>query len=282
MNFRALPSILLFSVPLSAQTTISSFDLVDDFFKVGSNYTGPGSYDIFDGSTGMTGMDGKVDVVVSISSSGEGADGNGVTWATSNDTTPTGIRSTIDPSGSVVFNNGGHKACQIITLSFGPGLTIEAQDILDFGWSSGNTAGIIWETSSIEYEVNGGGYVITSADHGSYAAPGTGGVVGNGFLATGTGTQTGVGTNLVAVGSSGPSNNLSTDPVGDMGIVGTDIITGVRFIHCVEDVRGINNGDTIFTATINDFDIQNVTVAPEPSTALLSAFALLGLLRRRR
>ena len=83
-----------------------------------------------------------------------------------------------------------------------------------------------------------------------------------------------VGTDLVASGLSGPDNNLSSSGLG-LGIPTGTRLGGVRITHNIEDVRGVNNGDTVFTNTINDFDLVNfeASAVPEPS----SCVALIGL-----
>lgn len=263
----------------SAMAADMSYDIVDDFLKTA--YTGAGSYD----SNG----DGFNDITISITQSNMGPDGNNVIWAGTDDTTTTGLRSTIDPSfdasGGVTSDNSGWTACQTITIMFNGFMEVEAQDITDFGWSSGNTAGIGWETSVLQYlDVNGvpfstaptiGAYLSHTATDG-YAGTGT-------FVGDNLGTVTMVGTNQSASGSSGPNNGVSTDPVSS-GIAPTTLIGGVTFTHCVQDVRGTNNGDTSFTATINDLDIEGACWVPEPGSVSLLSVGLLSLLglRRRR
>lgn len=89
-----LPALVLLITPhfSLAQSTIASFDLVDDFLK--TNYTGPGAYDIFDAASGAQTPDGVTDVTVSVSSTGTTADdGNNVAWTATDDATGTGLRS---------------------------------------------------------------------------------------------------------------------------------------------------------------------------------------------
>ena len=278
----------------SQANLIASFDVIDEFLKVASNYQGPQSYDIFDGAAGAAGQDGVADIRVSISSTGVTADdGNNVQWTVTNDTTGTGLRSTIDPSfvgsGGVTSLNSGNRATQTIQIDFLSGMTVEAQDIVDFGWSSGNTAGIGWETSILEYldsSLNPFSTTPVIPDYLDNVAP-TDGQSGTGtFVADSTGTVQGVGTTQTSSGSSGSNNGLSTSATG-LGIGATDLIGGVRFTHILEDVRGTGNGDTSFTATINDLELQNFDVAPAPvpEPSALSGLMVCGvslMFRRRR
>ena len=137
--------------------TVSSFDFVDDFLSPGSGplltVTNGGTFDALDGNTGMLGADGIHDFRVSWSTTGLGDDGNNVDWTSTVDINSTGIRSTIDPtfvnSGGVTGNDFGHLVTQTIQIDFLGGVIIEADDVDDFGWSSGNTAGIVYELSLI-------------------------------------------------------------------------------------------------------------------------------------
>ena len=269
---------------------ISSFDLVDDFFD--TEYAGPGSYDIFvaDANGGSVGQDGMDDITVSVTTTGVTTDdGNNVAWTATTDASGTGIRSTIDPSfivgGGVSANNSGYRVSQTIQIDF-DGIIIDAADITDFGWSSGNTAGIGWETSLLEYLDENGNPFSTAPTLAPYSdhTPINGQSGIGSFIADSVDTVTLVGTDDTDPGSSGANNNLNTTPSG-LGITAGTAIGGVRFTHFLEDVRGIDNNDTGFTATINDLDLVNFTVVgvPEPSsTSLLALVSLLCCVRRNR
>lgn len=284
-----LPALALALTPqiTQAQSMIASFDLVDDFLK--TNYAGPGAYDIFDRTTGAQNPDGLTDVVVSISNTGTTADdGNNVAWTATDDATGTGLRSTIDPSfiepGGVTANNSGYRVSQTIQIDF-PGLVVEADDITDFGWSSGNTAGIGWEFSLLEYLDASGNPFSTAPTFAPYDShmPIAGQSGAGSFAADTLTSVTNVGNDLSAAGTNGGDNNVSTNPI-TLGVTSGTIIGGVRITHFLEDVRGVNNGDTSFTNTINDLDLENFTVAvPEPgSSCVLALVSLVGLARRSR
>ena len=265
----------------SGQTisTVSSFDFVDDFLS-----PSPGSlqtvsngdtFDVVDSASGGAGTDGVDDFRISWSATGLGDDGNNVTWDAVIDINGTGLRSTINPafvgSGGVSTNNSGHVATQTIQIDFLSGVLIEADNIDDLGWSSGNTAGTVYESSVIQYlDITGNPFsAFPSFD---FDNP-LNGPSGDGTLvASDAGSVTQVGTDLTVAGSNGSNNSLSTSFGADLlGISSGTVLGGVRITQIIEDTRGINNGDTIFTNTINDFDLVNfqaISAIPEPSSAL--------------
>jgi len=289
---KLLMALMLSMFATSTAYSQLSFDLVDDFFNASSGgFTGAGAYDIFSFGPGggSVGPDGTTDIVLTVATTGETTnDGNNVSWTALTDTTTTGLRSTIDPSfvsgGGVTANNSGYRVSQTIQIDF-VGIDVTAADITDFGWSSGNTAGVAWETSVLQYlDANGNPFspAPTNSLFLSHAPINMQSGIGT-FVADDTGSVTQVGTDLVVSGSSGSNNGLSTTPTG-LGLSPSTIIGGVRFIHNLEDVRGINNGDTIFTATINDLDLEGFSVSiPEPgSFGVIALASLVGIGRRRR
>ncbi len=276
----------------ASAAVVPSFDLVDDFLKLGSNYTGPGTYDIFDAATGAAVADGIADIALSVTTTGVTADdGNNVSWAATTGTSGTGLVSTIDPSfiagGGVSANNGGHRVTQTIRIDFLT-LLVEASDITDLSWSSGNTAGTVWETSIMEFlDANGdpfsptpviGTYETHAATNGSFST-------GN-YVADDPGSVTGVGTDLTAPGTHGSMDAITgsePDTPAATGITpGTTLIGGIRFTHGIDDVRGVDNVDIVFTNTINDFDLVDFEVVPEPASLLLVAAGTVLLLTGRR
>lgn len=293
-----IPFLVLITVCLTFCSTNAkadlSFDLVDDLIKSGGTYTGPGLYDFFTANEtgGSLGADGVADIRISVMTLGVTADdGNNVAWSTSTDTTTTGLRSTINPSfvsgGGVTSNNSGYRVSQVIQIDFIGGMYVEAQDITDFGWSSGNTSGIAWETAALQYlDANGNSFsALPTLNPYLTHTPVDGQPIGTTgvFVADSTGTVQNVGTDDTDPGSNGANNGVSTSAVG-LGIGALTRIGGVRFTHLLEDVRGVNNGDTIFTATINDLNVENFTVTPEPTPGMLFGVALAGFScsRRRR
>ena len=136
---------------LYGQGNTVSFDFVDDFLSPSSGefltVTNGDTFDALDGNTGLLGADGINDFRVSWSTTGLGDDGNNVNWTSTVDINSTGLRSTINPTfvngTGVTSNDSGHLVTQTIQIDFLSGVFIEADDVTDFGWSSGNTAGIV-------------------------------------------------------------------------------------------------------------------------------------------
>ncbi|BAM05292.1 PEP-CTERM sorting domain-containing protein [Phycisphaera mikurensis] len=276
----------------ASAAVVPAFDLVDDFLKVGGNYNGPGLYDVFDAATGLAVADGVADIAVSVTATGLTADdGNNVSWVATTGTSGTGLVSTIDPSfvsgGGVLANNGGHRVTQTIQIDFLT-LLVEASDVTDLSWSSGNSAGVVWEHSVMEFLDAGGNPFSPTPAIGSYAThtPVEGSASAGNYVADGLGSVTAVGTDLTVPGSNGSMDAITgsePDTPAATGVApATTLIGGIRFTHGVEDVRGVDNGDTVFTNTINDLDLVDFEVVPEPASALLLATGALLILTGRR
>ncbi len=281
--------------PTQASFTFS-FDFIDDILSPssGTSLSVPGSYDVVNNSDGTMTPDGHTDFVVSSTVTGTGNDGNNVEWGTRLDVTSTGLRSTIDPSffssGGVTTNNSGHRTSQTVQIDFGPGIEVLSDTgVESFGWSSGNTAGVVWEYSILQY-LDENGMPFTAAPtvtaQLSHVGSEINGLVGPGtWIADATGTVTMVGFDLTVAGSHGSNNSLNTDSslTTSMIPLGTRL-GGVRMIHVVEDTRGRNNGDTSFTNTINELNM-NFQSVPEPAAGMLATlglFAIRLLVMRRR
>ena len=272
---------------------ITSFDFIDQFVATGA-YTGVGQYDVINGHTGLvTGEagftgDGLHDFTVSVSTFGVGRFG-GVTYNASDGWTTSGLRSSLSANRSVAMNNPGQKWSQQIEILFNVNsLTVEAQDVVDFSISSANSRGNLWESTIVQYlDVAGNPFspIPTIGSFGSHTVINGQNGVGT-AQADSTGTVVGVGTDSVSEGADGANNATSAfDTPAKLGISDLTLIGGVRFIHLMEDVRGINNGNSSFTATINNLQLSNfeANAVPEPSAiAFLGGIGFLAIFVRRR
>lgn len=265
----------------------ATINLIDQFPAAGS-FAG-GSFDILD-ATGAAGSDGRDDVTISVSTSGAGVF-NGVTGATGWDVSGSGIRATQSFKGMVATNNPGTRLTSMVTVMLGSHLIIAAENF-EVDFSSLNTAGIGWEHSQIEFLDENGLPFSSFANHDAYlshTAIDGAGTTGY-YHADSVGTVMGVGTSLTTTGTSGGNNNLTSAPGGDLD--GTEVgisvgkrIGGLRLITYLDDVRGTNNNNTSFTATLTEVSISGNILAPvpEPSSVLaLSGLLAGGLLIRQR
>ncbi len=306
---------LLTSSSLATAQITWSGDIIDEFIEtdgassVGAQNLAPGTtveFDVLSYVTSGTGQDGQNDLgltFVGITTSGFGDlanDGNNVDWSDTTMTTDgTGVRTTIDPDWvsrrGVNANNSGNKVTAIWELRFLDGITVAASNIDQLRMTSNNTAGIAWETTTVEY-LDSDGNPFSNAptnisDYLNYMPinGGGGGQTGLGTFVSDdtTSIASGVGTNLVVAAGSNPSDDTISNSDGynnptDLGLA-SEQIGGIRIMHMVEDVRGTQNGDTTFTTAINDLEVSNIIIsAPEPSTFALSLFGLAAWTTRRR
>ena len=213
----------------------------------------------------------------------------GVAYSASDGTTTTGLLSSLSVDGSVAANNPGQKWSQQIEILFNVNsLTVEAQDVVDFSISSANSRGNLWESTIVQYlDVAGNPFspIPTIGSFGSHTVINGQNGVGT-AQADSTGTVVGVGTDSVSEGADGANNATSAfDTPAKLGISDLTLIGGVRFIHLMEDVRGVNNGNSSFTATINTLQLSNfeANAVPEPSAiAFLGGIGFLAIFVRRR
>jgi MprA protease rhombosortase-interaction domain-containing protein len=279
-------TLLLLPTPGRA-VVIASYDVIDQQFNSANNgYTSPGRYDLFNGLTGTATPDGVDDVEVVVTSTGFTPSG-GVTYTGSvDDSTTTGLVSSISSAGAPSINNNGHRSINTIDIRFLSSMTVTAENIADYSFSSGNTAGITWETAYLQYlDLNYQPIGATPVISSYLTHTPINGQFGNSYVADSKGTVLNVGTSAVSSGSSGNNDNTPTtlDTPVELGISPLTRIGGVRFVHMVEDTRGTTNGASGFTATINDLELRNFTVLPEPTTAVLWAMGgLIGFCRRRK
>ncbi len=283
--------VVMTSITSIASATIT-LDFIDDFLSPsgGTNQTVPGSYDVVNGNDQSISPDGIIDFTVTSMTTGLGDDGNNVEWDATMDVNGTGLRSSIDPSfidpGGVTSNAAGHRVTQMIQIDFGPGIEVFSEGVKSFGWSSGNTAGVVWEVSILEYlDVNGNPFSPTPTIDPYATHSAINGMSGTGtWVADDLAAVTMVGSDLTAAGANGPLNSLNTDGTpGTSGIASGTLLGGVKLTHIIEDVRGVNNGDTVFTNTINELNLNLKATVPEPGNGVLlglAMWALFGLRRR--
>jgi hypothetical protein len=273
--------------PLASQgALIANYDIIDQKFNsANAGYNGPGRYDLFNAFDATATPDGFDDIEVVVTSTGFGTVG-GVTYAGSvDDGTTTGLVSTINTSGASALLNSGRRTQTTVDIRFLPTMTVTAANVVDYSFSSGNTAGITWETTYIQYldlnylPIGATPTLLPFLNHTSIN-----GQVSNSYVADSKSTVLNVGTNPVTSGTSGSNDNspAAFDTPVELGITASTRIGGVRFVHMVEDTRGPSNGNSSFTSTINDLELQNFTVVPEPTVGLLMAAGGLCALRRRR
>ena len=181
-------------------------------------------------------------------------------------------------SGTEPSNNPGMVNTNTLKLLFSSNLVVRDAS---FSFSSINTAGVAWEHTVIQFlDVNGvpfspiTGPAWTLGIPSSYlTAAATGGFSGNAgvgnFVAASTATNTGVGTNTVASGANGP-NDLLTLTYANTGLPANTIIGGIQWTTYLEDVRGISNTNSNFTASLFDFTLSGTvnTVLPIENVTL--------------
>jgi hypothetical protein len=280
--------ILLGMLIPSQAAVIASYDIIDDAFNSTSGlYTGPGFYDLFNATNGTTTGDGQNDIQVIVSPFGAG-NVAGVTYtSTVAASTTTGLVSSVSVSGASASNNNGHRLGVMIDICFLNGMTVLASNITDYSFSSGNSSGITWEVSQLMY-LDAGYDVIGAVPviNPYLSHTPINGISANSAVADGLGSVTGVGTSDVTAGSDGSNDSLlsSYDTPVELGISGSTLIGGVRFIYFLEDVRGTTDSSSNLTNTINDLQLTNFTVVtvPEPSRAVLFLGALGWIALRRR
>lgn len=256
---------------LHLQCAAIGFNIIEELFtSPNSVFTGSGVYDFYNTTANILGADGIQDLEVVIETEGTGIDSdNAFDWSASVQTTDRGLQSNLSTASigaapSTLLNNRGHQVSQSITFNFLNDFSILSNNITNFRWTSGNTSGQLWETSSVEYDL-GGGFQITADDHGTYSAPASTGIFGNGFIAADTGVVTDVSLDLTRAGSHGSQNNLRfTNPVEDGILLSGQNVSAIRYIHRLEDVSGVNNEPPLFTSTLRDLELN---VTPEPTSS---------------
>lgn len=192
-------------------------------------------------------------------------------------------------NGTVASNNPGTVNSNTFELLFSSNLTVTDAT---FDFSSLNTAGSTWEYSVLQFlDPNGNpfsaltnpGWTIGAASQ--YAAAGAGftGIAGIGnYIAASTATVVDVGTDFTSNGTSGAGDSPNFN-YALAGLAAGTQIGGLRWTTYMEDVRGVNNGDSNFTASLLDFKISGqITAVPEPSTFVVLSAIAIGILIWRR
>jgi hypothetical protein len=198
-------------------------------------------------------------------------------------------------NGAVTANNPGTVNQNTLTLLFSSYLTITDAS---FSFSSLNTGGnstsptVTWEYSVLQLlDTAGNPFSAVAAPALDFAMGGSSqylvgssggfsGVAGIGNFVAADKKITNVGTSLVAGNLGSGTNDNLTLTYALVGLpVGTQI-GGMRWTTYLEDVRGVNNGNSNFTSSLLDFTISG-TVVPEPGTAAVLLFGSVGLVLRR-
>lgn len=253
-----------------------------EFSSLGTLSAGPGGaslggFNLVNDSTGLkqtgvaTGMGDRADFSIAVQSQLSGAGGT-VSW----DFSPSfagALRANHAFSGTVAANNPGSRLVNTLVLTFGSHLTV-TDFVADF--SSLNTRGIGWEVSVLEF-LDAAGYPFSATPLiPAYLAASsfTGSSAAGTFVTADKSTVTGVGTNLTAAGITGPEDVLSdgsnltsgatADSLSyfDVGLPPGTQIGGLRWTTIFEDVRGITNGSSSFTASFLDFTFSGTFLDP--------------------
>jgi uncharacterized protein YhjY with autotransporter beta-barrel domain len=237
--------------------------------------TGPIGFNVLNDTTGakLAALNGDVDdLLISFSSTLPNAGSvTPASWFEWVSTSSGGFRANHSFSRSVDSNNPGSVISNTFTLQFADHLSVTD---FTFDVTSMNTAGTAWEGTIFEFLDASGNPFSAAPSLGAYLAhteinPDPGQVTGNPSLGVyvldSKGTVQNVGSNLVSTGNSGDNENFTI--TGDLGFsdVGLPLgtrIGGIRFTTFLQDVRGVNNGNTIFTSTIIDFSFSG-TINPQ-------------------
>lgn len=158
---------------------------------------------------------------------------------------------------------------------------------LQASFQSLNTRGVAWEYSTVGFLDENGNPFSLIPNIGTYSSYSgiSGSPSARWFVAASTGTITGVRTATAAAGSSGPNDNLVFTYALAGQAPGTRV-GGIYWSTFLEDVRGVNNGSTSFTASSADITISGSTVTssvPEASSLVSGISGLaLGVWHLRR
>lgn len=306
-------NILLTSAVMSATSFNSQiFDFSEAAFTNGA-ISGTTGYNIIDDSTGvkLAADNGDLDdlyiqVVSNTPQNAQGAIAN-AEFTSSGLVSNHGFgRTFADTYATSPGNNPGTVIKQTIRFTFANHISIEnfTTDLRSL-----NSRGTTWEHTELAYLKKDGSYFTNEPNVGSYTdyeaanqtqpswnigSEGTGSASGSpsqGWFITGsTATVQDVGTNLTSIG---PGNNGSKEnftgtngngilDYNDVGLAANTEIGGFEWTVYVEDTRGVDNRQSVWSATQLGFEISGQAgVVPEPSSTLLIGLGGLAVLLRR-
>jgi hypothetical protein len=171
-------------------------------------------------------------------------------------------------------------------MTFNSNISLTAADLSNFNFGSLNTAGSNgWEYSHIGFLDQSG--TPFSAEAQEYWSSGAATASTGWFYANSRGTINfatgGYPTGTTGVGTSGPSDNITTLSPVSTAISGSTPIGGVVWYTYHEAINDPPTG-TSFTSSFSSFKINGggVSAIPEPSTFALVCPLLLGFSRKRR
>lgn len=220
---------------------------------------GPGgssvvSYNLFDDTTGapLASDNGDLDDLTFIyeaSPGGASAPGNRPDLRFRQSGAVRQITSRTSYSTAPGSNNPGTRQFVEVRVNFAAHLDVREVSLVV---SSFNTAGNAWEFSTVQF-LDGDGAEFSAAPlipaHQEHGA-GTSGSTGLGtFVWASTGTVNGVGTDSTSAGVSGPGDGVMTLTHAATGLSGQRI-GGFVWRTTLEDVRGVNNGTSVFTSSL--------------------------------
>jgi hypothetical protein len=204
------------------------------------------------------------------------------------------LTSTRQFNDAATSTNSGTRYFSKMRMEFSPRYNVTD---LTARFNSLNTAGVTWEFSTAAYLDTSGAYYSTAPTLDPYLtfnatnAGGLQGRVSEGWwYAASTGTVTGVGAGSTSSGSGGTYDamNGAGSELKVAGATGNRAFTsapaqigGMEFTSYLEDVRGIGQGSSGFTASWTQFSFTTSAVIPEPNSALYLLLAL-PLLKRRK
>ena len=245
-------------------------------------FSGSQSYNVLDDATGtkLVALNGDLDdITIAVSSMGGGSF-DYRTVASGSYRLNHGFNS------APASNNTGDRIVNQLTLTFGSHLSVTD---FSFDVSSANSKGVAWEVSIFELlDSSGNVFTATPTINPYVSHTEIDGLSGQGtYVMDRKDTVTGVGTDQTSGVSSHPNENFTVTgdlDYSDFGLAAGTEITGIRMTTILEDVRGVNNGNTNFSSSLIDFTFSGeINSIPEPSsTALLGLGGLALILRRRK
>jgi hypothetical protein len=291
-SFLALPA----AIGLAQSAQAATFAKTITFNEVGApgfptattTIAAPGgssltTYDVINNVTGASGADGTQDITVSATASATGVSGTTnnpkVEWQT---TSAGRFTSTRGFTKSVSANNPGTLQSTETKVLFDSSLNITD---LKATFSSLNTAGILWEYSVLGFLDPSGNPFTAAPVVGPYESTtsftGTSSPSLGWYVAADKGTVSGVGTDVVTAGTPGSADGNNFALTYDLARLAANTqVGGLIWTTYTQDTRGITNGSSNFTASLNDMTFTNTDAVPTP--ALLPGLVAVVAGARRR